>query len=86
MDNAQVSDHLQDLYLTGVTPNGKDIDVGVYGKVFEVECFGIICAAKEIYSVLVQGVRREEFEATKKAFLLNVSEAVHLVIQMSFTF
>ena len=69
MDNAQASDRLQDLYLTGVRPNGNDIGVGAYGKVFEVEYCGDVYAAKEIHSILVQGVRREEFEATKKAFL-----------------
>ena len=69
MDNTQVSDLLQHLYLTGVTPNGKDIGVGAYGKVFEVEFCGKVFAAKEIHPILVQGVRREEFEATKKAFL-----------------
>ena len=69
MDNAQTSDRLQDLYLTGVRRNGKDIGVGAYGKVFEVECFGTVYAAKEIHSILVQGVRREEFETTKKVFL-----------------
>ena len=57
------------VYLTGVRPNGNDIGVGAYGKVYEVECFGTIYAAKEIHSILVQGVRPEEFEATKKAFL-----------------
>ena len=69
MDNAQASDRLQDLYLTGVKPNGKDIGIGAYGKVFEVECFGTVYAAKEIHSILVQGVRPEECEATKKVFL-----------------
>ena len=69
MDNTQESDRLRDLYLTGVTPNGKHIGVGAYGKVFEVEFCGIVYAAKEIHSILVQGVRREEFEATRKAFL-----------------
>ena len=63
------SDRLRDLYLTGVIPNGKDIGVGAYGRVFEVDYCGSIYAAKEIHSILVQGVRREEFEATKKAFL-----------------
>ena len=63
------SDRLQHLYLTGVTPNGKDIGVGAYGRVFEVELCGTTFAAKEIHSILVQGVRREEFEVTKKAFL-----------------
>ena len=56
MKNAQASDQLQDLYLTGVRPNGKDIGVGAYGKVFEVECFGTVYAAKEIHPILVQGV------------------------------
>ena len=69
MDNAHVSDRLRDLYLTGVIPNGKDIGVGAYGRVFEVDYCGSVYAAKEIHSVLVQGVNREEFEATKKTFL-----------------
>ena len=69
MDNARASDLLQHLYLTGVRPNGKNIGVGAYGRVFEVEYCGSVFAAKEIHSVLVQGVRRVEFEITKKAFL-----------------
>ena len=69
MDNTQESDRLRDLYLTGVRPNGRDIGVGAYGRVFEVECFGAVWAAKEVHPILVQGVRREEFEATKKGFL-----------------
>ena len=69
MDNTQESDRLRDLYLTGVTSNGKDIGVGAYGKVFEVEFCGTVFAAKEVHPILVQGVRREEFKATKKAFL-----------------
>ena len=69
MDSEFGSDRLRDLYLTGVIPNGKDIGVGAYGRVFEVEYCGTVYAAKEIHSILVQGVRREEFEATEKAFL-----------------
>ena len=69
MDNTQASDLLQYLYLTGVRPNGRDIGVGAYGRVYEVEYCGILYAAKEVHPILVQGVRREEFEATKKAFL-----------------
>ena len=69
MDNTQESDRLRDLYLTGVRPNGKDIGVGAYGRVFEVEYCGTVCAAKEVHPILVQGVSREEFEATKEAFL-----------------
>ena len=77
MDNTQESDRLQHLYLTGVRPNGKDIGVGAYGRVFEVEYCGTVCAAKEVHSILLQGVQREEFEATKrKLFLLSVFRAV----------
>ena len=69
MDNIQASICLQDLYLTGVSPNGKDIGVGTYGKVFEVEYRGTIFVAKQVHSILLEGVQGEEFEATKKAFL-----------------
>ena len=69
MDDIKTSIRLQDLYLSGVKRNGKEIGVGAYGTVFEVECFGTIYAAKEIHSILVKGVQREEFETTKNAFL-----------------
>ena len=61
MNNAQASDRFQHLYLTGVKPNGKDIGVGTYGKVFEVNVDGnslpAAGTAKEIHSIVVQGVR-----------------------------
>ena len=69
MDNAKASELLQHLYLTGVRPNGKNIGVGAYGRVFEVEFCGTIYAAKEIHPILVHNVRREDFEATREAFL-----------------
>ena len=50
-------DRLRDLYLTGVRPNGIDIGVGAYGRVFEVEICGTIFAAKEVHPILVQGAR-----------------------------
>ena len=78
MSSAHVSDRLRDLYLTGVIPNGKPIGVGAYGRVFEVDYCGTIFAAKEIHSILVQGVRREEFEATKKAFLTECVQSASL--------
>ena len=69
MDEIKESDRLQHLYLVGVKPNGQDIGVGAYGRVFEVEFCGTVYAAKEVHPILVQGVSREEFEATKKSFL-----------------
>ena len=63
----QTTDRLQDIYLTGVKLNGRDIGVGAYGRVYEVEYCGITCAAKEVHSILV-GVG-EQFDAIKEAFL-----------------
>ena len=86
MDSARESDRLRHLYLTGVRPNGVDIGVGAYGRVFEVELCGTIHAAKEIHSILVKGVGREEFEATKKAFLTECLQSSalghHNVVQV----
>ena len=42
------------LILHGVNPTGKEIGHGVYGKVFEVEYEGTLCAAKEVLHTLVQ--------------------------------
>ena len=75
MDNTEELGRLRDLYLTGVRPTGKDIGVGAYGRVFEVEFCGTVCAAKEVHPILVQGVRREDFEATKKAFLTECTRS-----------
>ena len=72
MENASnYVERLQDLLLTGVKPNGKSIGTGAYGRVFEVEFCGTVYAAKEIHPALVQGVRREEFEATKRTFVIE---------------
>ncbi|XP_065919298.1 uncharacterized protein [Dysidea avara] len=69
MDSARESDRLQHLYLTGVRPNGNNIGVGAYGRVFEVEFCGTLYAAKEIHSVLIEEVGREGFERMKKMFI-----------------
>jgi len=62
-----------------VRPNGKDIGVGAYGRVFEVEYCGTIFAAKEVHPILVQGVNREEFETTKKSFLTECIRSGNLI-------
>ena len=40
--------------LHGVNPTGKEIGRGAYGRVFEVDCEGTLCAAKEVHSILLQ--------------------------------
>jgi len=69
---------LQHLYLTGVRPNGKEIGVGAYGRVFEVEYCGTVFAAKEVHPILVQGVSREECEGTRRAFLNECVQSMSL--------
>ena len=78
MDNTKEADQLQRLYLSGVRPNGKDIGVGAYGRVFEVEFCGNIFAAKEIHPILVQQVRIEESEEVKRAFINECVQSISL--------
>ena len=65
---------VQHLYLTGVRPNGKEIGVGAYGRVFEVEYCGTVFAAKEVHQILAQG----EFFFWAHFVLENFSDLVNL--------
>jgi len=71
-------DFIQHLYLIGVRPSGKDIGVGAYGRVFEVEYCGTVFAAKEVHQILVQGVSREEYEGTRRTFLTECAQSISL--------
>ena len=42
------------LILQRVNPTGKEIGRGAYGRVFEVEYEGTLCAAKELHALLLQ--------------------------------
>ena len=78
MDNTEEADQLQRLYLNGVRPNGKDIGVGAYGRVFEVEFCGNTFAAKEIHPILVQHVQTEESEEVRRAFINECVQSISL--------
>jgi len=67
--NNDSNDRLQHLYLTGVRPNGVEIGVGAYGRVFEVEVCGELYAAKEIHPALIDGVEQAGFERMKRMFI-----------------
>ena len=43
-----------DLTLYGVNPTGKEIGRGAYGRVFEVDYQGTLCAAKEVHFILLE--------------------------------
>ena len=58
------------LKLKGVTKLNRDeLGRGAYGKVYAVKYCQTICAAKEIHSVLVEGVEQVEMQRTIESFM-----------------
>ena len=55
--------------LKGITSLNKELGRGAYGKVFAVKYCEMICAAKEIHSILVEGVGEAEMHQTIGSFL-----------------
>ena len=68
---AVISKELQELTLTGVIRVDEDkiLGNGSYGQVFSVKQGGKIYAAKQIHSILVEGVSPEEKQAVRNNFL-----------------
>ena len=48
---------------------GKELGRGAYGRVFTVKYCGLICAAKEIHSLLVEGVGQQQEQSVKEGFI-----------------
>ena len=69
MASKDLSDQLKDLTLEDVIPQNKELGRGAYGKVFTVDYLGLPCAAKEIHSLLIDGVSPEEKKAIKDGFV-----------------
>ena len=69
MASKNLSDQLKDLTLETVVPLNKELGRGAYGKVFTVNHLGLSCAAKEIHSLLLDGVSPEEKKAIKDGFM-----------------
>ena len=57
------------LILHGVHPTGKQIGVGAYGRVFEVDYEGTLCAAKEVHALLLQYADGDSLQKIKENFL-----------------
>ena len=69
MASKELTDQLKDLTLEDVIPQNKELGRGAYGKVFTVKYLGLPCAAKEIHSLLIDGVGAEEKKAIKDGFI-----------------
>lgn len=70
-----ISDQLKDLTISSSEVQstgesvGREIGRGAYGRVFTVKYCGLICAAKEIHSLLVEGVGEQQEQSVKEGFL-----------------
>ena len=69
MASKDLGDQLKDLTLEDIIPQNKELGRGAYGKVFTVDFLGLPCAAKEIHSLLIDGVSPEEKKAIKDGFI-----------------
>ena len=57
------------LTLHEIHPTGKEIGRGAYGRVFEVEYEGTLCAAKEVHALLLQYSQGDDLQKIKDDFL-----------------
>ena len=71
-------DDLKKLELKGITSLNKELGHGSYGKVFVVKYCEMICAAKEIHSILVEGVGEAEMHQTIGSFLRECHQCSEL--------
>ena len=61
-----------------ITSTGEEIGRGAYGRVFKVNYYGMLCAAKEIHSILLDSVSREELQQTKSSYLRECRQCCRL--------
>ena len=65
-ESGTISDHF---ILKGINPTERgDIGRGAYGRVFEVDYQGTLCAAKEVHALLLQFSQGDELRKIKTDF------------------
>ena len=57
------------LILREVKPTGKQIGFGAYGRVFEVDFEGTLCAAKELHTLLLQYAQDNDLKKITHDFI-----------------
>ena len=67
MTSVTASSNLHELQ--GIHPTGKEIGRGAYGRVFEVDYEGTLCAAKEVHALLLQSAQGGDLQKIKDDFL-----------------
>ena len=73
MASQDVSALLKDVTIEGIIPIDKELGRGAYGRVFTVKYCGLVCAAKEIHPILIEGVSPAE----KKTIIDNFIRECH---------
>ena len=66
---SSVTTYWGSLILHGVNTTGKEIGRGAYGRVFEVDYAGTLCAAKEVHALLLQYAHVKDLQKIKDDFL-----------------
>ena len=69
MMTSRVTTNWGSLILHRVNLTGKEIGRGAYGRVFEVNYEGTLCAAKEVHALLLQYAQGEDLQKIKDDFL-----------------
>ena len=69
MTSSCVTTNWGSLILHGVNPTGKEIGVGAYARVFEVDYAGTLCAAKEIHALLIHYSQAQNLHKIEDDFL-----------------
>ena len=71
-------EEFQGLVLRGVESLDQELGRGAYGRVYKVKYCERTCAAKEIHSILVEGVGQEEMQRTIDLFLRECHQCSRL--------
>ena len=73
------NDNFEGLQLLGVTKlNCDELGRGAYGRVYAVKYCQTICAAKEIHSILLEGVGQVEMQRTIESFMRECRQCSRL--------
>ena len=64
-----VTSNWDSLVIHQVNVTGKEIGRGAYGRVFEVDYEGTLCAAKEVHSLLLQHAKGDNLRKIVDDFL-----------------
>ena len=68
-ESEEVTDLLKDITIEGVVPTGKKLGNGAFATVFAVKYNGKVCAAKQIYSNVIESATPAEKKVFTKNFL-----------------